>query len=367
MSTERPILIATRGSPLALAQAGTVAAACRAAFPHLKFELSLIKTTGDKLQQASMARPGEALPKGLFTKELEVALLRGRADLAVHSLKDLPTELPDGLVLGAVLERADPRDVLVYRSEALVRQPLVMADARSTDWEPSSAPRRGFSPHLRLVELPRGAVIATSSTRRAEQVRALRPDLVVVEIRGNVGTRLQKLADKAELDATLLAAAGLARLGFRIGDDGELSGPAPDAVSPPARPVVPGGLLAVRLPVEDMLPCVGQAAIGIEVRAGDERLHAICAGLNHSDTFQRVTAERAFLHAMGGGCQSPVAAFAEVVEGRLRMRGVSFRDGPARRAEVSGDLREAVTLGEQLAEQLRPQAGATAGQLTSAA
>ena len=367
MPTERPILIATRGSPLALAQAETVAATCRLAFPQRRFELEIIKTTGDKLQQASLARPGEALPKGLFTKELEVALLRGRADLAVHSLKDLPTDLPEGLVLGAVLERADPRDVLLYRSEALVRQRLVMADARATDWEPSSAPRRGFPPHLRLVDLPHGAVIATSSTRRREQVLALRPDLGVAEIRGNVGTRLQKLADKAELDATLLAAAGLARLGFRIGDGGELTGPGPDSTKAAARPPVPEGLLAVRLPLEDMLPCVGQAAIGIEVRADDERLRPVWAQLNHCATFQCVTAERAFLHAMGGGCQSPVAAFAELVHGQLRLRGVSFRDGPARRAEVVGDPEGAVALGGQLAEQLRDQTGAAAGQSTSAA
>lgn len=370
MPTKRPIHIATRGSPLALAQANTVAAVCRAAFPHFRFELKIIKTTGDKLQQASMARPGEALPKGLFTKELEVALLRGQADLAVHSLKDLPTDLPDGLVLGAVLERADPRDVMVYRSEALARRTLVMPDARATDWEPSSGPRRGFPPHLRLADLPRGAVVATSSTRRREQLLALRPDLAVVEIRGNVGTRLQKLADKAELDATLLAAAGLARLGFRIGEHGELSAPGPVSGSGTgtAASAAPAGLLAVRLPVEDMLPCVGQAAIGIEVRGGDEWLRPVLDGLTHADTFQCVTAERAFLHAMGGGCQSPVAAFAEVADGRLRLRGVSFRDGPARRAEVTGSLEQAISLGEELAARLRgDQPGPASGQSTSAA
>lgn len=363
MPTERPIHIATRGSPLALAQAETVAAACRAALPHLRFELKIIRTTGDKLQQASLARPGEALPKGLFTKELEVALLRGQADLAVHSLKDLPTDLPDGLVLGAVLERADPRDVLIYRSEALARHTLVMRDARATDWEPSSGPRRGFAPQLRIADLPTGAVIATSSTRRREQLLALRPDLVVVEIRGNVGTRLQKLADKAELDGTMLAAAGLARLGFRIVGSGELAGP--DSA---AAPVVPPGLLAVRLPLEDMLPCVGQAAIGIEVRVDDQRLAPVLAGLNDVATFQCVTAERAFLHAMGGGCQSPVAAYAELRDGRLRLRGVSFRDGPARRAELFGEAPEAAALGEQLAVQLRgDQDGPGAGQSSKAA
>ncbi len=353
MPAERPIRLATRGSPLALAQAELVTAACRVAFPRLRFELKIIKTTGDKLQTAALARPGEGVPKGLFTKELEAALLRGQADLAVHSLKDLPTELPAGLALGAVLKRADPRDVLVYRSEALARQQHVVAGARETDWEPSSAPRRGFPPQLRLRDLPAGAVIATSSTRRREQILAQRPDLRVVEIRGNVGTRLQKVADRAEYDATVLAAAGLERLGIRLAEDGALTCPVLDAASISAPPAVPEGLLGVRLSLEELLPCVGQAAIGIEIRAGDERLQTICTRLNHYETFQCVTAERAFLRALGGGCQSPVAACAQVLDGRLWLRAVSFRGGPARRAEIRGDLREAVALGEALAERLR--------------
>jgi hydroxymethylbilane synthase len=352
MPAEPPIRIATRGSPLALAQAETVAALCRAAFPRLRFELKIVKTTGDKLQTASLARPGEFLPKGLFTKELEAALLRGRADLAVHSLKDLPTELPAGLCLGAVLKRADPRDVLVYRSEALARQTHVVPGAQAADWEPSTRPRRGFPPHLRLADLPPGAVLATSSTRRREQLLARRPDLRVVEIRGNVGTRLQKLADRAELDATVLAAAGLERLGMRLGEDGALSCPVLDSASISAPAAVPEGLLAVRLAVEELLPAVGQAAIGVEIRAGDERLQAVCARLNHHDTFQCVTAERAFLRALGGGCQSPVAAYAVVVEGRLWLRGISFRSGAPRQGEVRGDLKDPVALGEALAAEL---------------
>lgn len=330
MSTEAPIRIATRGSPLALAQANTVAAACRATFPHLRFEIKIVKTTGDKLQKASMAKLDPSLPKGLFTKELEVALLAGEADLAVHSLKDLPTDLPTGLELGAVLQRADPRDVLVYRRGV----------APSPERPPAG---RGFAPGLTLAGLPADATIATSSTRRREQVLAARPDATVVEIRGNVGTRLQKLADQPELDATLLAAAGLARLGFAIQPDGRLTGPDAGKVG------VPEGLLAVPLSPEEMLPCVGQAAIGIEVRIGDECTAALCARLNHGDTFRCVTAERAFLHAMGGGCQSPVAAFAEVAGETLRLRGVSFRNGPARRAELRGSPDEAAALGEKLA------------------
>jgi porphobilinogen deaminase len=353
MPTELPIRIATRGSPLALAQAETVAVACRAAFPRLRFELKIIKTTGDKLQKASMAKPAPDLPKGLFTKELEVALLRGQADLAVHSLKDLPTDLPAGLKLGAVLKRADPRDVLVYRSEELAARRLVMAGAQEGDWEPSHVTRRGFRPHLRLADLPAGAVVATSSTRRREQLLALRPDLKVVEVRGNVGTRLGKLAEKTDFDATLLAYAGMARLGIRIEADGGLTCPVLDSASISAPSAVPEGLLAVALPIEDVLPCVGQAAIGIEVREQDERLEPIWTRLNHHDTLRCVTAERAFLHKMGGGCQSPVAAFAEITGDRLKLRAVSFRAGPARHGEVSGAPADAVTLGEKLAGMLR--------------
>ena len=162
MPSDGPILIATRGSALALAQANMVLAQCRAAFSRLRFELKIIKTTGDKLQTASLAQEGQNLPKGLFTKELEVALLKHKADLAVHSLKDLPTELPAGLRLGAVGKRADVRDVLIYRDEAYLR--AAEADKRSAEWTPGQSARRGFKPGLRVEELPDGAVVATSST-----------------------------------------------------------------------------------------------------------------------------------------------------------------------------------------------------------
>ncbi|RME93156.1 MAG: hypothetical protein D6766_08685, partial [Verrucomicrobia bacterium] len=216
-SDNRPIILATRGSPLALVQTEQVLAACRAAFPRLRFEMKIIKTTGDKLQRASMARKADTLPKGLFTKELETALLRRRADLAVHSLKDLPTDLPSGLALGAVLPREDVRDVLIYRSEI------------GAAWQPPAEegldplpPRRSFPAGMKVADLPEGATIATSSTRRREQLLALRPDLRIVEIRGNVGTRLNKLLRQPELDATILAAAGLKRLGYVIRPDGSL-------------------------------------------------------------------------------------------------------------------------------------------------
>jgi len=337
---ERPILIATRGSALALAQSNLIAAQCRAAFPKLRFELKIIKTTGDKLQKASMAKTDPSLPKGLFTKELEVALIKRQADLAVHSLKDLPTDLPAGLMLTATPKRADVRDVLIYRDGDFIRTRA--ADTTSADWTPGQDALRGFTPKMKLQDFPKGATIATSSTRRKAQLLAARPDLNIAEIRGNVTTRMQKVADRAELDATVLALAGITRLNFRITSDGKLEGDA-----------VPEGLLATILDVDVMLPCVGQAAIGIETRADDERILKLCERLNHFNTFQCVTAERAFLHAMGGGCQSPVAAHAEVIGERIEMRAVSFRDGPARRAGARRPVREATALGEELEAALK--------------
>jgi hydroxymethylbilane synthase len=340
MVAERPIIIATRGSALALAQANLIAAQCREAFPRLRFELKIIKTTGDKMQTASMAKKGETLPKGLFTKELEVALVKGHADLAVHSLKDLPTDLPAGLVLAATPKRADVRDVLIYRDAEFIKTRA--AATASDDWSPGQDALRGFRPHLKLKDLPTKATIATSSTRRKEQLLAARPDLNVVEIRGNVSTRMQKVAERGELDATVLALAGITRLNFEIKPDGRLIGDA-----------VPDGLLATILDVDVMLPCVGQGAIGIEIRADDERIAKICERLNHFNTFHCVTAERAFLRAMGGGCQSPVAAYAEINGSRVEMRAVSFHDGPAKRSDGKRQIAEAAALGEELAAKLK--------------
>jgi porphobilinogen deaminase len=346
-STTKPILIATRGSALALAQAHLVFDHCRKAFPRLSFEIKIVTTKGDKQQTASLANPPDSLPKGLFTRELEVALLKHRADLAVHSLKDLPTELPAGLVLGAVTRRADVRDVLIYRDAEYLR--AESEKEHVAEWAPGHAQRRGLKLRSGLADLPSGATVATSSTRRRAQLLAQRADLNVVEIRGNVVTRLQKLADRPEFDGLILAAAGLARLNFEITRDGRLQGDA-----------VPDGLLATTLEPEVMLPCVGQGALGIEIRDQDERILPVCQPLNHFNTRQCVTAERAFLRQMGGGCQSPVAAYGEVVGDKLRLRAVSFRDGACRRAEGQGDLKEPVALGEQLAAELKPKPG-TAG------
>ena len=312
---EPPIIIATRGSALALAQANLIFDQCRAAFPRLAFEIKIIKTTGDKLQTASLANAGQSLPKGLFTKELEVALVRQKADIAVHSLKDLPTELPGGLILGAVGKREDPRDVLIYKTDA------------------------GFDGPI--PQLADGARVATGSPRRQAQLRAARPDLQLEEIRGNVPTRLEKLAENDDLAGTLLAAAGLSRLHFSITDDGRLEGDA-----------VPEGIRAVRLDTKLMLPCVGQGAIGIEIRADDGRIQKISERLNHFNTHAAVTAERAFLRGMGGGCQSPVGALAEVEGNRLILRAVSFLNNTVQRSEQTSDVREPAALGEAMAAEL---------------
>jgi hydroxymethylbilane synthase len=332
MSAERPIIIATRGSALALAQANLIAGQCRKIFPRLRFELKIIKTTGDKLQKSSLVEGG--LPKGLFTKELEVALLKNKADLAVHSLKDLPTEIPAGLILAATPKRADVRDVLVYRDADFFAN---LATQKSDDWIPGQSLLKGFKPHATLKDFPKGTIIATSSTRRKMSLLAARPDLKTVEIRGNVPTRLQKVAERGGLDATILALAGLTRLNFEIKPEGKLAGDA-----------VPDGLLATILDLDVMLPCVGQGAIGVEIRTDDERIAKICERLNHFNTFQCVTAERAFLAAMGGGCQSPVAAYAEVAGDKIFMRVVSFHNGTGRRSEAKRSLTEATALGEEL-------------------
>ena len=327
--SDRPIIIATRGSALALAQTFAVLAQCRAAFPDLHFEHKIIKTTGDKMLTASLANPAASLPKGLFTKELEVALAKGQADLAVHSLKDLPTQLPAGLKLGAVTEREDVRDVLIYR------------DAAALEKETGAAKRRGAKPKLGMEGLPADWQVATSSVRRKFQLQALRPDLRVCEIRGNVISRLKKLAEKPELDALILASAGLTRLNFTITADGHLRGEA-----------VPANLCATRLETRVMLPCVGQAAIGIEIRENDARVDAVCARLNHLNTWHAITAERAFLVGMGGGCQSPVAAHAVVSGDSLHMEALVAIDGQLHRAEAKRPVAKAVELGQFLAAKL---------------
>ena len=332
--SERTLYLATRGSALALAQTQVILDQCRALFPELRFEMKVIKTTGDKLQGVSLASAN--LPKGLFTKELEAALLNCEADLAVHSLKDLPTTLPEGLKLGAVSKRADVRDVLLYRDAAFLESEPKHEWAGAS--EPSKIPKRGFTPGATISQLPQGAVVATSSTRRSAQLLELRPDLKIVPIRGNVGTRLNKLAAQAELDALVLAAAGLERLGLRIDSNGSLRGEN-----------VANGLVANPISTAQMLPCVGQAALGIEIRDDDALVQQICDRLNDVPAMQAVRAERAFLRGMGGGCQIPVGAYAQLRGNELQMRVVSFLGNQPRRAEASGSVKDPEKLGGTLA------------------
>jgi hydroxymethylbilane synthase len=251
------LVIASRGSQLALWQARWVQQQLAQAGEPSRIEV--IQTTGDKITDVALARVGT---KGLFTKEIEEALLDGRADLAVHSLKDLPTELPDGLVLAGVPAREDPRDAVVGR---------------------------------RLADLARGATVGTSSLRRAAQIRQTRPDLVIESVRGNVDTRLRKL-DEGRYGAVVLAAAGLTRLGWS------------DRITELLTPEV-------------MCPAVGQGALAIETRGTGEGFDAGRA-LEDADTRAAVTAERNLLAALGGGCQVPIGAYATVAQGRLRIQAV---------------------------------------------
>lgn len=293
--------IGTRGSKLALWQAEHIRDRL-AAWPGVEeVSLTIIKTTGDRVQDVALSAVGG---KGLFTKEIEEALLRRDVDLAVHSMKDMPSLLPDGCVLAAVPERVDPRDAWV-----------VPANGPAASWD----------------ELPAGAVVGTSSLRRAAQLRALRPDLAIVALRGNVDTRLRKLDEGVDdMRAIVLACAGLRRLGW-------------------------GGRIEREIPTEVMLPAVGQGALAIEARDGDEPVLAILrAALEHAPTRAATTAERAFLARLEGGCQVPIAGHATLSGDTLWLRGlVASVDGrEVVRGERSGPAADAAALGLALAEEL---------------
>ncbi len=296
--------IGTRGSPLARAQTALAVAALGRAQPELAepgaIEVLVIRTTGDRVTDRPLAELGG---KGLFCKELETALLERRIDLAVHSIKDLPTWLPDGLVIGAVLARANPRDVLITR------------DGGGLDG------------------LPPGAAVGTASLRRQAQLLARRPDLRVVNFRGNVETRLQKLAAGA-VDATLLALAGLERLG-----------------------IAPAG--ATVLAPEVMLPAVGQGAIGIECRAGDAPTLALLAAIEDPDSRVCVRAERALLAALDGSCHTPIAGHATAAGGQLRLAALVARpDGSVcLRTTRQGALAAGEALGRDAGLELKARAG----------
>ncbi|HEV7473907.1 MAG TPA: hydroxymethylbilane synthase, partial [Pyrinomonadaceae bacterium] len=285
------LVIGSRGSKLALTQAQMVKTELESLQPALEVRIEIIKTSGDVNSEPLAVIGGQ----GVFTKELEEALLAGRIDVAVHSLKDLPTIMPPGLMLGAICKREDPRDALVLRQ----------------------AP--GLATSIRT--LPPSATVGTSSPRRLAQLNYLRNDLVVKELRGNVDTRLRKL-DEGQYDALVLACAGLRRLGL----DHRISTP---------------------LPASEMLPAVGQGALGIEIRVDDADTLAAISKLDHKFTRLACLAERALLRSLGGGCQLPIAAYAVVREKRIRLDGlVADREGKRIvRDRISGALDVAEELG----------------------
>jgi hydroxymethylbilane synthase len=297
----KKLIIGTRGSGLAKTQTGQVRDALLKAHPGLEVEVRIIKTSGDIFQTVSLSAAGG---KGLFTKEIEEQLLAGGIDLAVHSMKDLPTELPVGLAIGATPKREDARDVLITKK---------------------------FNS---LDELPVGARIATSSVRRRAQLLARRPDLRFEEMRGNLDTRLRKLSETVSFDATLLAAAGLNRLGIKS--------------QWPALRWCP-------LEFDVMIPAVGQGIVGIEVRAEDLATQALLAPLNDADTLACGEAERVFLHTLGGGCHVPYAGHAIVCGDEMKFIGGVFSpDGKvAKRTTVIGTKIEPEELGERAAQQVR--------------
>jgi hydroxymethylbilane synthase len=295
-SPAAPLRIATRKSPLALWQAEHVAALLRRAHGGLEIELVPLVTQGDRIQDRSLAAVGG---KGLFIKELEVALESDRADIAVHSMKDLPGDLPEGLIIAAVLERADARDALLTAAAA-----------------------------AGIGDLPRGARVGTSSLRRQAQLLAARPDLRIQTLRGNVDTRLRRL-DGGDLDAIVLACAGLIRLGLE------------------AR-------ITARLDPKICLPAVAQGVIGIECRGADVRTLALVSVLNHDATRRTTDAERAFAHRLGGSCQSPIAAHARLEGERLMLDGLVAEPDGTRllRDALSGSSGDPAALGHRLAERI---------------
>ncbi len=299
MSTDL-LRIATRKSPLALWQAEHVRERLQAEHPGLQVELVTMSTQGDRVLDSPLAKIGG---KGLFVKELELAMLEDRADIAVHSMKDVPAGLPEGLGIGAILEREDPRDAFVSNQ---------------------------FSS---IGDLPQGARVGTSSLRRQCQLRAARPDLKILDLRGNVGTRLSKL-DDGQYDAIVLACAGLKRLGMeeRI----------TCAISP-----------------DEMLPAIAQGVIGIECRLDDERVADLIRSLAHAETNLRTLAERAMNAALAGGCQAPVAGYSELGDGVIELRGLVGRSDGSEiiRAEISGSQDQAESMGKQLADELLARGG----------
>jgi hydroxymethylbilane synthase len=301
-ATAAALRIGTRGSPLALAQAAMVRAQlATAGVADERIEVKVIRTTGDAIQDRTLAQAGG---KGLFTKEIEEALLAGAIDLAVHSAKDMPTLLPAGLMIAAVLPREDARDVFISHVAGS------------------------------FAELGAGAVVGTASVRRQAIVKRLRRDLDVVPLRGNVETRLRKLADGV-VDATLLALAGLKRLGLANAATRILS-------------------------VDEFLPAVGQGIVAIETRADDETTRAILAAIDHAETVIALAAERAFLTVLDGSCQTPIAGHATIATGRVNFRGLIVKPDGSQSFETTreGVAADAAVLGADAGRELKARAGA---------
>ena len=298
----KKLVIGTRGSKLALWQARWVESELRKLEPSIEIELNIIKTTGDKILDVALAQVGG---KGLFVKEIEEALLERRADIAVHSMKDVPTELPCELHLGAICKRENPADAFVSGQAAIKK----------------------------LAELPNGSHIGTSSLRRTCQLLKSRPDLKISSLRGNLDTRLRKL-DDGEYDAIILAVAGMKRLGF-------------------------GDRITEAIPPDIMLPAIGQGAVGIECRREDPEINALVSRLGHNETSVAVRAERAFLLRLEGGCQVPIAAYARFSPDarRLIMDGLVGDPSGSKtiREGIEGDPAGAETMGVRLAESLIKQ------------
>lgn len=297
----KKLIIATRGSKLALYQANTVKAALEAAHPGLVCELNIIKTQGDLILNVPLSQIGD---KGLFTKELEQAMLAGEADIAVHSLKDMPAQLPDGMCIKCVLPRADVRDALISRN------------------------------NLRLEQLPQGAVVGTSSLRRRAQLLAIRPDVKIVDMRGNVDTRLRKMHDE-DCDAIILAGAGLLRLGY-------------------------DGHITQYLDVEQFIPAASQGIIGIESLEADKETQLLLDAINHQPSYLAALAERSFLRTIEGGCKLPMGCHTTFDGDRFSIVGfVGSLDGSHLiRKTASGAVAQANALAQQLALDLLADGGA---------
>ncbi|TCS96526.1 hydroxymethylbilane synthase [Hazenella coriacea] len=300
----RPLVVGTRKSELAMTQTKWVVNQLREAHPDLQVSLEKIVTKGDRILNVTLSKVGG---KGLFVKEIEQALLDKRIDFAVHSMKDMPGEMPEGLVIGAIPPRENPHDCLLTRKGCTLR------------------------------DLPEGSLVGTSSLRRQAQLLAIRPDLRVEPVRGNLGTRLQKMKD-GEFDAIILAAAGLSRMDWKEEIHDELS-------------------------AEEMLPAVGQGALAIQCRADDEELLAALQSIHDEETGRAVRAERAFLQTFQGGCHLPVAAYAQVIGEDVQLTGLVGQ--PDGKKIIKGSLtgKDEQSVGQQLAEQLTEQG---AGRLLAA-